>query len=160
MTWFGEAFRGCGLSDSTVLLVEDDPNDVLLVQRAFRRAAIANPLEVATDGEQAVAYLSGEGAFQDRERYPLPRLVLLDLKLPRLSGLEVLKWIRSHPTLRKLLVVVLTSSREHTDVDRAYGEYVNSYLVKPVSPDDMLEMTRALGLYWLRFNQPPAIDTP
>jgi len=104
----------------SVLLVEDDPNDVALTQRAFERAGFANPLQVLSDGEQAIGYLGGEASYADRNRYPLPILVLLDLKLPRTSGFEVLAWIRGAPNIRRLPVVVLTSSQQSPDIDRAY----------------------------------------
>ena len=141
----------------TILLVEDDPNDVLLTQRAFRRANIVNPLQVVQDGEAAVLYLDGQGTYADRDRYPLPVLVLLDLKLPRLSGLEVLEWLQQHPELKRLLVVVLTSSRENADVNRAYDLGANSYLVKPVAFDGFLEMVKTLNMYWLILNEKPRV---
>lgn len=141
----------------TILLVEDDSNDVLLIQRAFRKAKLVNPLQVVQDGEAAVLYLGGQGLYADRDRYPLPILMLLDLKLPRLSGLEVLEWLRQQPELRRLLVVVLTSSRENADVNRAYDLGANSYLVKPVAFDGLLEMVRTLNQYWLILNEKPLV---
>lgn len=142
---------------STLLLVEDDPNDVMLFRRAKDKSNLVNPLQVVEDGEAAVAYLSGQGTYADRNRYPLPALVLLDLKLPRKSGLEVLAWLRQQPGLQRLPVVVLTSSRESLDVGRAYDLGANSYLVKPVAFDSLLEMVKALGLYWLILNEKPDI---
>lgn len=142
---------------SMILLVEDDPNDVLLIRRAFAKANLANPLHVVGDGDAAVAYLSGAAPYGDRERHPMPVLVLLDLKLPRKSGLEVLQWMRGQADLKRLPVVVLTSSREGTDINRAYDLGVNSYLVKPVGFDALLEMVKALNLYWMILNQPPEI---
>lgn len=143
----------------TILLVEDDPNDVLLTQRAFRRANIVNPLQVVQDGEVAVLYLEGQGPYADRERYPLPTLMLLDLKLPRLSGLEVLEWLQQQPELKRLPVVVLTSSRENADVNRAYDLGANSYLVKPVAFNNLLEMVRSLNEYWLILNEKPIVQS-
>jgi len=102
----------------TVLFVEDDPNDVALTQRAFEQAGFVNPLHVVTDGEQAIGYLAGEGRYADRARYPLPILILLDLKLPRVSGFEVLTWLREAPGVRRLPVVVLTSSGQSPDISR------------------------------------------
>jgi CheY-like chemotaxis protein len=131
--------------------VEDDPNDVLLTQRAFRRANIVNPLQVVQDGEVAVLYLDGQG--------PLPTLMLLDLKLPRLSGLEVLEWLEQQPELKRLPVVVLTSSRENADVNRAYDLGANSYLVKPVAFNNLLEMVRSLNEYWLILNEKPIVQS-
>ena len=143
----------------TILLVEDNGDDVLLIRRAFRQAGAAAALRVVGDGDAAVAYLQGSGAFADRTAHPLPRLVLLDLKLPRRSGLEVLQWLRAEPALRTLLVVVLTSSGERADVDRAYALGANSYLVKPVDYDNLLRMAAALDLYWMRLNEPPDVGS-
>ncbi|GBL45318.1 response regulator [Sulfuriferula multivorans] len=142
----------------TLLLVEDDPNDIMLFRRAKDKTNLANPLQVVEDGEAAVAYLSGQGQYADRNRYPLPALVLLDLKLPRKSGLEVLAWLREQPGLRRLPVVVMTSSKESTDVGLAYDLGANSYLVKPVAFDNLLEMIKALGLYWFILNEKPDIN--
>lgn len=142
----------------TILLVEDDPNDVFLIQRAFRRINLANPIQVVQDGEAAVLYLSGQDPYVDRDRYPFPILVLLDLKLPRRSGLEVLEWLRQQPKLKRLPVVVLTSSRENSDLNRAYDLGANSYLVKPVAFDGLLEMVRSLNQYWLILNEKPIIQ--
>ena len=139
----------------SILLIEDETDDVLLIERAFRKAGIANPLQVVRDGEQAVNYLAGRAPFADRAQYPLPVLILLDLKLPRLPGHEVLRWLRQQPGLRRIPVVVLTSSRETPDVDRAYDEGANSYLVKPVSFDALLEMVKHLDMYWLLLNEKP-----
>lgn len=143
-----------------VLLVEDSPADVVLVQRAFRRSGGVAQLHVVGDGDAAVRYLEGSGDFSDRARHPLPRLVLLDLKLPRRSGLEVLAWLREQPGLGRLPVVVLTSSRESVDVDRAYDLGVNGYLLKPVAFDDLLQLARTLDLYWLQLNVAPGIAPP
>jgi len=141
----------------TVLLAEDDSNDVLLLQRAIRKANLAVSLQIVGDGAAAIEYLAGEGAYADRGRYPLPTLMLLDLKLPRRSGHEVLAWLRQQPGLGRLPVVVLTSSRQPPDIDRAYDLYVNSYLVKPVAPADLHRMVETLGLYWLTLNEHPDI---
>ncbi len=143
----------------TLLLVEDKSNDVLLIRRALGKAGIANPLQVVGDGDQAVAYLAGDGPFADRERFPLPGVVLLDLKLPRRSGLEVLEWLRGQPGLKRLPVVVLTSSAESRDINRAYDLGANSYLVKPVDFDALLQLVKGLGLYWLVLNAGPEIGT-
>ncbi len=139
----------------TVLLAEDNSTDALMVQRAFRKANLLNPLQVVDDGDKAVAYLAGAAPYADRDRHPLPVLLLLDLKLPRRSGLEVLAWLKQQPAVRRLPVVVLTSSRDNGDVNRAYDLGANSYLVKPVDFDPLLEMVRALGLYWVLMNEKP-----
>jgi CheY-like chemotaxis protein len=142
----------------TILLVEDDPNDILLTQRAFRKANLTNAsLQVVTDGDTAVAYLSGAGEYADRDRYPLPVVVLLDLKLPRRSGHEILAWLRQQPELKRLLVVVLTSSNQRSDVDQAYDLGANSYLVKPIGLAALVEVVQALNLYWLLLNEKPEI---
>jgi CheY-like chemotaxis protein len=139
----------------TILMVEDRPADVLLIRRAFGKANIKNPLQVISNGEDAIAYLAGTGAFTDRDASPLPCLILLDLKLPRKSGLEVLSWLRAQPELKRLPVIVLTSSKETSDVNRAYELGANSYLVKPVMFDTLLGMITTLGLYWLTMNESP-----
>lgn len=135
-----------------ILLIEDNPHDVLLTRRAFRKAGIDAPLAVVSDGEQAVGYLAGAGEYTDRQSHPWPTLVLLDWKLPRMSGAEVLRWIREQPTLDATPVVVLTSSREEEDVLAAYRAGANSYLNKPVAFDALLQMLERLHAYWLRTN--------
>jgi CheY-like chemotaxis protein len=138
-----------------VLLVEDNEDDVLFVRRAFRQAKLAPALHVAENGDAALEYLSGEGGFADRQCYPLPNLILLDIKLPRLSGLEVLEWIRGHPELRRTPVVMLTSSAERSDVNRAYDLGANGYLVKPVEYEGLSEIIKTLGMYWLVMSEIP-----
>jgi CheY-like chemotaxis protein len=143
------------VTDFTMLLVEDDPNDILLIQRAFAKASLVNPLKVVRDGEEALSYLAGGGEFADRGRYPVPSLVLLDLKLPRRSGLEVLQWLRDQPALKHIPVIVLTSSKESSDINRAYSLGANSYLVKPVGFEGLLEMVKTIGMYWMILNKGP-----
>ena len=140
-----------------ILLVEDSPDDALLIQRAFRKANLANPVQLVRDGEEAVAYLSATAPYQDRTLFPLPAFMLLDLKLPRRSGLEVLAWVRQQSTVKRLPIVVLTSSRESVDVNRAYDLGVNSYLTKPVGFEALLEMVKNVNLYWLVLNESPEI---
>jgi CheY-like chemotaxis protein len=140
-----------------ILLVEDSPDDALLIQRAFRKANLANPVQLVRDGEEAVAYLSGAAPFADRARFPLPAFMLLDLKLPRRSGLEVLAWVRQESAVKRLPVVVLTSSRESVDVNRAYDLGVNSYLTKPVGFEALIEMVKNVNLYWLVLNENPEL---
>jgi CheY-like chemotaxis protein len=136
-------------------LVEDNRDDALLIRRAFRKAGLASPAHVE-DGEAAVAYLA-QSVEGDQAPNRLPALVLLDLKLPRKSGLEVLAWLRGHDILGRLPVVVLTSSREAPDVRRAYDLGANSYLVKPVGFEALRQLVETLGLYWLTLNEPPNI---
>ena len=143
------------LTDFIMLLVEDDPNDILLIQRAFAKACLVNPLKVVRDGEEALNYLSGTGDFADRGRFPLPSLILLDLKLPRKSGLEILQWLRQQPPLKHIPVIVLTSSKESSDVSRAYDLGANSYLVKPVGFEGLLELVKSIGMYWMILNKTP-----
>lgn len=141
----------------SILHVEDDPNDILLVQRAFRKANLPLILESVQDGDRAVAFLSGTEGFDDRDRFPLPVLVLLDLKIPRRSGLEVLAWIREQPSLKRLPVTVLTSSRHEKDINQAYELGANSYLVKPVGFDALTEMVKLINSYWLTLNERPSV---
>ena len=146
------------LAEQPILIVEDNPDDRILLQRAFRRARLANPVHMVTDGEEAVAYLLGEGRFADREANPFPVLVLLDLKLPRRSGLEVLQWMREHPTLRRLPVVVLTSSKEQSDINVAYDLGANTYLTKPVEFDALIELVSTLNLFWFILSERPQVE--
>jgi len=140
------------------LLAEDDPNDVLLIQRAFQRNHVANPVQVVRDGDEALAYLSGQAPFADRERHPLPVLMLMDLKMPRKSGLEVLEWVRQQPGLKRLPIIVLTSSNQSPDINRAYELGANSYLVKPAGFDSLLDLVKNLDMYWLILNEKPELD--
>ena len=138
-----------------VLVVEDDPGDVFLVQRAFAKANVKCDLHFAVDGDQAVAYISGEADFADRAAHPLPSLVLLDLKLPRRSGLEVLAWLKRQPDLKGVPVIVLTSSNQAADLKKAYELGANSYLVKPVNTEGLAQMVEAIDAYWMRLNLTP-----
>jgi len=140
-----------------VLVVEDNPDDAFLIRRAFTRGYPDVALHLVDDGEAATAFLEAAEAGGGDAPGPLPDLMLLDLKLPRMSGFEVLRWLRSVPRLRRLPVVVLTSSRERSDVDQAYDLGANSYLVKPVSADSARSLGSALGLYWLQLNVPPSV---
>ncbi|HEX5753008.1 MAG TPA: response regulator [Archangium sp.] len=143
------------IGSPTILLVEDNPDDVDLTQRAFQRAGVTRPLEVVEDGMDALDYLFGRGAFAHRAQEPLPALVLLDLKLPRLDGHEVLRQVRAHPRTRFLPVVILTSSDEEKDLVESYSHGCNSYVRKPVSYNEFVEAARQLGVYWLELNRSP-----
>jgi CheY-like chemotaxis protein len=138
---------------SHLLLVEDNEDDVELIERAVRRAGFAAPLHVVRDGEQAIDYLSARQDTDDGERKAMPAVTLLDLKLPRKSGFDVLEWRRAEPQLRRMPVVVLTSSNQQRDVERAYDLGANSYLVKPVATEALVEMVKAIGLYWVLMNR-------
>lgn len=148
------------LDNDIILLVEDDPNDVLLIQRAFHKAGLRNNLKIARDGDQAIRYLSGQDVYADRAKYPMPFLVLLDLKMPKVNGFDVLEWARREPGLKRLLIVVLTSSNVQADVDRAYELGANSYLVKPVEFDEMVHMIQRFEIYWAEINRIPAPQAP
>ena len=147
------------MNDSPVeiLLVEDNPNDVELALHALEKNNIANRIEVVRDGADALDFLFGTGAYAGRNIQDGPKVVLLDLKLPRVDGLEVLEQIRSDPRTKNIPVVMLTSSREERDIAESYNLGVNSYIVKPVDFEQFTEAVRQLGLYWLLLNQPPAI---
>ncbi|HZQ48248.1 MAG TPA: response regulator [Verrucomicrobiae bacterium] len=150
------------MNNSIILHVEDDPNDVELVGLAFRKAKVDSRLVAVNDGEQAVRYLGGEGNYSSRADHPFPTLVLLDLKLPRKSGLEVLAWIRSQsePEIRRLPVLMLTSSNQPHDIDSAYDLGVNSYLVKPGDLTVLTELIKTIHQYWLGFNMKPGVTNP
>jgi CheY-like chemotaxis protein len=137
---------------STILLVEDNEDDADLILYAFDKAGIENPVARVAHGDAAVDYIEGTGAFVDRERHPLPALILLDLKLPRRSGFEVLQTIRSNEATKHTPVVVLTSSDDKTDIKRAYELCANSYLVKPVSRNALLLMVQTLEAFWIKLN--------
>lgn len=143
------------LNEVTVLLAEDDENDVFLMRRAMAQAAIPNPLQVVSEGQEAIAYLSGTGSYADRKKHPLPGLFLLDLKMPSLDGFDVLKWLRARNEFDTLPVVVLTSSKLQGDIDksREYGVY--DYRVKPHSFDDLVRLLDDVRQCWLdeRFNR-------
>ncbi len=137
-----------------ILLTEDDAADVLLLRRAFEKAGVTNPIQVVSDGDQAVAYLAGQDDYADRERHPLPALILLDIKLPRRSGLDVLTWMRQQPSLMGIPVIMLTSSQEPADISRAYDAGANAYHVKPVGFEELLGFVQALKAYWLTWTEP------
>jgi CheY-like chemotaxis protein len=141
--------------NSVILLVEDQENDIQLIRRAFDKAQLPNPLQVVRNGDEAVAYLAGQKQFSNRVEFPLPKLVLLDLKMPGLDGFEVLKWIRSQPGLKSLIVVVLTSSDHIQDVNQAYSLGANSFMAKPMDFENIVELSRLLRDYWIMANRCP-----
>ena len=138
-----------------ILLVEDREDDIVLIQKSFRRAKIEPALQIVRGGEEAISYLSGTGKYSNRAEYPLPWLVLLDLKMQRVDGFEVLQWIRKEPELQALIVVVLTSSEQIWDVNKAYESGANSFMVKPVDFDDTAALANSIIQYWLQHNRFP-----
>lgn len=138
-----------------ILLVEDNPRDVELTLRALKKNKITNRIQVVRDGEQALDFLFATGEYATRANEANPKVVLLDLKLPKIDGLEVLQRIKSDPRTRMIPVVVLTSSQEERDVITSYNLGVNSYIVKPVDFEQFNEAMRTMGFYWLLLNQPP-----
>lgn len=139
--------------NKVILLVEDNPDDVALTLRAFKRSHLMNPIEVARDGIEALDFLLARGAHAHRAGAPLPTLVILDLKLPKLDGLGVLRTLREHPRTKYLPVVILTSSKEEQDLVSGYALGANSYVRKPVDFAEFLEAAKVLGIYWLMINQ-------
>src|SRR5579859_5551558 len=140
------------------LLIEDDADQVALVRRAFQKANIVNPLQVVRSGQEAMVYLEGVGPYANRAEFPLPKLILLDLKMPGINGLDVLRWIRQQPQLRTIRVVVLTASDAVRDVNLAYQLGADSFLVKPVNFEDFVRLTQALQGYWIWLNQNPEMS--
>ncbi len=142
-----------------LLVAEDDANDVFFLKRAFEQAEIQNPIHFVHDGQEAIDYLSGGGTFSDRTLYPLPSLLILDLKMPRKSGMEVLKWLDEQPELRRLPVVVFTSSAHQKDVERAYQLGANAFVVKPASISRRIDLAKVMKGFWLDFNEPSLLST-
>ena len=143
------------MNDGPILLVEDNPDDVILAKRALKDANIANEVIIARDGVEALEYLRGEGAHEGRDTSIMPEVILLDLKMPRMGGLELLKIIRSEEGTKLLPVVILTSSKEERDVMKSYSLGANSYIQKPVDFDQFAAAVKQLGLYWLVLNVGP-----
>src|SRR5687768_1182227 len=163
--WFGtlvfaERLKMAEREQPFVLIAEDSENDLLMLRRAFRQASITAPVQFVSDGEQAIAYLKGEGKFGRREEFPLPDVLLLDLKMPRKNGFEVLEWLRTQPSLRHLRVVVLTTSQQLRDVNRAYALGAASFLTKPVNFVEFKDTIQAMYNYWMALNRRPEIERP
>jgi CheY-like chemotaxis protein len=148
------------MKEFSILQVEDDENDAVLMQLAFHEIGIPNRLVRVRDGQETIDYLGGVGKYANRDLFPVPCLVLLDLKLPRRSGLDVLKWIRGHPVLKTLIVIIFSSSPQPEDIDRAYEAGVNSFLVKPTGIQELLGLLEALKTYWLNHNELPSACIP
>jgi len=145
------------MEKKVILLVEDNPSDVGLTKRAFEKNRIQNKLVVAEDGQEALDYLFGAGAYAGRDTSEMPAVVLMDLKLPKVDGLEALRRIRAHDLTKRLPVVILTSSREDQDVAMSYDLGANSYIRKPVDFQQFAEAVRTLDLYWVVLNEPPPL---
>lgn len=146
------------IEPSSILLVEDEPAHAELTQRAIRKAGNANRIDVVSHGEEAIDYLYNRGAFADKAKYPLPGLILLDIKLPGMDGIEVLKIIKDDATLKRIPVIMLTTSEREADIARSYDYYANSFLTKPVGYKEFEEMIRKLDCYWMILNQPPVME--
>ena len=142
--------------NESVLLVEDEENDVFFMRIAFERAQVKNPLVVASDGREAISYLNGDGKFGDRHAHPVPGLVLLDLRLPQVPGMEVLRWIRQQASLNHLPVIVCSSSCQDSDVKTAHRLGASAYIVKPSRPAELLEVVRRIKQGWLDADRPPS----
>jgi CheY-like chemotaxis protein len=132
-----------------IMIVEDREDDIILMRKAFERASLKNPVHIVRDGEEAVAYLAGQGRYSNRAEYPLPILILLDLKMPGMDGFEVLTWIRQQDGIRGIPVVVLTSSSEMRDVNRAYALGANSFFVKELDFQHAVNLSELLRQYWV-----------
>jgi CheY-like chemotaxis protein len=139
-----------------ILVGEDDANDAILLQRAFAKAGILNPMQVVTDGGQVLEYLRGKGSYADRTAHPFPALLLLDIKMPIMTGLETLAAIRKDAQLKRLIVIMLTASNHSRDINQAFDLRANSYLVKPPSGELMTKAAASLKNYWLTVNQYPS----
>jgi CheY-like chemotaxis protein len=141
----------------TILLVDDSVNDLMLLRLAFQKAEFKNQLQIVYNGEEAIAYLKGEGNYSDRSQYPLPAVMLLDLNMPMKSGFDVLTWVRAQPGLRRLTIIILTASMRTEDVERAFDLGATSYLVKPSKLDGLIDMVRCLH-DWLEINHFPPLN--
>ncbi|HYF00907.1 MAG TPA: response regulator [Planctomycetota bacterium] len=140
------------MNNGTILLVEDRPDEVELMKQALFQAGIPNPVHVVSDGAEAITYLQDREKTLDRIQRPLPCLILVDIKLPKLSGLDVVSWLKAHARLKRIPAIVVTSSREISDMDKAYSAGVNSYLVKPTSFREFVEKMKITGTYWIHHN--------
>lgn len=142
----------------TILLVDDSENDLFLMRMAFKKAEFNIPLQEVHNGEQAIAYLKGDDPYSDRDKFPLPAVMLLDLNMPMKNGFDVLNWVRTQQTgLKRLLIIVLTASMRPEDVERAFDSGANSFLVKPGTMEDLTDMIRRLR-DWLQYNRFPPLD--
>jgi CheY-like chemotaxis protein len=139
----------------SVLLADDDENDILFFKRAWQEAGVEHPLHIVVDGQEAVDYLAGSEKFADRKKYPLPGLIILDLKMPRKTGMEVLEWRAAQPVIESIPTVVLSSSAHRYDIELAYRLGANAFVVKPISVAERIEVARVIKRFWLELNKPP-----
>jgi CheY-like chemotaxis protein len=144
------------VEDPIILLVDDSLNDRMLMRMVLERAGFVQPLQFARDGEETIAYLRGDGAYSDRNQYPLPTVLLLDLNMPKKNGFEVLEWIRQQPLLGRIRVNILSASGRQVDIDRAFDLGANSYLVKPTKFDELTHLAKTL-VAWLKVSQFPTL---
>ncbi len=143
----------------SILLAEDDANDVFFLQRAFKEAGIENPLYITRDGQEAIDCLGGAGKYSDRNQYPVPCLLILDLKMPRKTGMDVLEWRRAQTIVQCVPAIVLSSSAHRYDIERAYHLGANAFVVKPPSLEARVNLARVIKAFWLEFNNPPLACT-
>jgi CheY-like chemotaxis protein len=143
----------------TILHVDDDANDVFFLQHAMKRVGVANPVQVVHDGQQAIDYLRGSDKFADREKFPYPCLMLMDLKLPYVMGLDILRWVRTQPRT-SMMVIVLTASAEDADIAEAYCLGANAFLTKPSEASELEDMVKAINAFWLTHNTVPPEPLP
>lgn len=143
------------IKERCVLMAEDDENDVTFLRRAFTQAEVTNPLHVAQDGQEAIDYLSGTEKFSDRLQYPLPSLLMLDLKMPRKTGMDVLRWMRSQAELLSIPVIIFSSSVHPAEIAEAYRAGANAFVTKPSGTPERTELAKMIKGFWLKFNQLP-----
>jgi CheY-like chemotaxis protein len=142
------------MDNFTILIAEDEPNDVMLLELAIRKNGIRNPVKVVRDGEEAIEYLEGKGQYKDRERFPFPSVIISDVKMPRRNGLEVIEWVRRHPRCSIIPIVMLSGSRIQNDVLSAYKLGANSYFTKPSTLDELSDLLKLAFEYWTRSERP------
>ena len=143
----------------TILVAEDDPNDVALLKRAFVKNGLNNPVHTSPDGEDAINYLQGSGKYMDRQKYPFPSILITDLKMPRSSGFDILKWLRAHPDCHIIPVIVFSASRQEEDVLMAYRSGANAFINKPSTFDQLTEIIRITAAFWNICEKPPLPNT-
>lgn len=141
----------------TILLVEDEPSDATLITRAFEKAKVLNPVVHLKDGDEVLRYLAGKGKYTDRSKHPLPAVILLDLKLPGATGMQILQWMHVQGEIKRIPVVVLTADENPKTIDAAYDLGANSYLVKPGNAAEVARMVQTLQQYWIKLNEPPQL---